>query len=150
MVRRHLPELGPPTDFHQPVGSSPQYQAPKSNLCKFKQAYWPNFSQQIEEAMSSPPSSDDVFSHKRFLRKVKINAAKNNIPCCKIPAVDNVMSTDTARLVDERDRIRKENPADSRIKDLNKEINIHVCDHRKKKWLEHLSVDQEPRHSGTP
>ena len=38
----------------------------------------------------------------------------------------------------ERDDIRKENPSDPRIKELNKEIDNTIREHKKNKWNEHL------------
>ena len=40
--------------------------------------------------------------------------------------------------MEERDRIRSEDPADDRIKILNSQINQSIKDHRKEKWLDHL------------
>ena len=42
----------------------------------------------------------------------------------------------------QRDDIRKANPADNRLKDLNKDINDQINEHRKQKWQEHLAKCQ--------
>ena len=48
------------------------------------------------------------------------------------------MPTDTVRLIDERDQIRKENPDDPRIQELNNNINHMTKEHRQEKWIDHL------------
>lgn len=65
-------------------------------------------------------------------------AAKQNIPSGRIQNVLNAVPTETTKLMEERDRIRSEDPADDRIKILNSQINQSIKDHRKEKWLDHL------------
>ncbi|MCP3666866.1 MAG: hypothetical protein GY696_30965 [Gammaproteobacteria bacterium] len=56
--------------------------------------------------------------------------------------VYNALPTEAARLIEERDTIKRIHPADPRIYDLNKAINQTIRDHRKKKWNEHLDKCQ--------
>ena len=48
-------------------------------------------------------------------------AARLFIPRGRIPKLYNALPTETARLVDERDDLRNNDPADNRIKDLDRE-----------------------------
>ena len=48
------------------------------------------------------------------------------------------MPTDTVKLMEERDKLRRDDPADARIADLNKEIGTKTKEHRQEKWLGHL------------
>ena len=43
------------------------------------------------------------------------------------------------RLMEERDELRKADPSDPRIQELNTEIKKTTNEHRKKKWLDHLN-----------
>ena len=58
------------------------------------------------------------------------------------PRTYNALPTEAARLIDERDNLKKNNPADDRIPELNKNINKSIREHRKEKWQEYLSTCQ--------
>ncbi|KAI5755231.1 hypothetical protein M8J77_015233 [Diaphorina citri] len=51
---------------------------------------------------------------------------------------NTIITSLASRLADERDEIRKTNPLDPRIQELNNEIGKLVDEHRIKKWQEHL------------
>ena len=65
-------------------------------------------------------------------------ASKQHIPAGRIPNILNANPTQTAKLMEDRDQIRRADPADPRLKDLNDEINTQTKVHRQEKWLEHL------------
>ena len=48
------------------------------------------------------------------------------------------MPTAMAKLIDERDNLRKADPTTTRIQELNRTINNSIKEHRQKKWLETL------------
>ena len=48
----------------------------------------------------------------------------------RIPKVCNAGPTTTANLMEERDQIRRSNPADPRLINLNHEINVSIKEHR--------------------
>ena len=73
----------------------------------------------------------------KIFRNIVNKAAKQNIPSGRIQNVLNAVPTETTKLMEERDWIRSEDPAD-RIKILNSQINQSIKDHRKEKWLDHL------------
>ena len=134
--------------------------APNKTFVNFKKADWASFTSQTEAAFSRTTTNSDVHQSEKTFRNIINKAAKQHIPAGRIPKTFNAMPTQTAKLVEERDKIRRENPADPRIQDLNHEINIKIKEHRQDKWLEHLekcgpgtkqlwdtikSVDKPPR-----
>ena len=104
----------------------------------FDKADWDNFKTYTEEIFSTARPVTDIFKAERFFRKTINNAAKRFIPSGRIQRVYNALPTEAARLVDERDNIRKNNPSDPRLPDFDNEIKDKVKNHRKKKWNEHL------------
>ncbi len=105
----------------------------------FNKADWPKFKDFTEKIFSKAKEVKDVHSAEKFFRNTVLNAARKFIPAGRIPKTFNALPTEAARLIDERDDIRKTNPADDRIPDMNKNINTLINEHRKEKWKEHLS-----------
>ena len=77
---------------------------------------------------------------KFFFGNILLKAVDLFIPQGRITKVFNALPTEAARLIDERDEIKKNNPADNRIPDLTKDINKKTKIHRKSKWEEHLKT----------
>ena len=48
------------------------------------------------------------------------------------------MPTAMAKLIDERDNLRKADPTTTRIQELNRTINNSIKEHQQKKWMETL------------
>ena len=106
----------------------------------FSKANWPQFTKYTEEKFSTAHINSNVHNSEKFFRKVLNKAAKQFIPAGRIPKVQNAMPTETANLVEERDRLRREDPVNNntRIMELNKDINNSIKEHRQEKWLSHL------------
>ena len=104
----------------------------------FNKADWAAFYFDTETCFANAIINDNVHSSEKTFRKIINKAAKKHIPAGRIPHTFNAVPSDTAKLMEERDKVRKENPADPRLPDLNKNININIRDHRQKKWTEHL------------
>ena len=105
----------------------------------FNKADWTGFYNFTEDFFSKATLNNNVHVSEKLFRNTLNKAAKKFIPAGRIPKVLNAMPTETVRLLEERDELRKTNPADPRLAEMNKDINITIRDHRKKKWLEHLS-----------
>ena len=112
--------------------------APQKTFVNFKKANWDDFTAQTEEKFASAPLTTNVHESEKIFRRIINKAAKNNIPAGRIPKIFNAMPTETADLIDERDQIRKEDPADPRIQELNTNINNKIKEHRQEKWIDHL------------
>ena len=106
----------------------------------FAKADWTGFKAETEEMFAKATISNDVHKSEKTFRQIITTAAKHNIPCGRIPNVLNGIPSATARLVEERDNLRKEDPVTNsdRVKDLTREINISIKEHRQKKWIKHL------------
>ena len=65
-------------------------------------------------------------------------AARKFIPNGRIPTVQPGFPIAAAKLADERNKLRAENPAAPQINEMNKKIRDLVEEHRREKWTEHL------------
>ena len=104
----------------------------------FKKADWASYKAQTKNAFSNATTNNNVHTSEKMFRNIINKASKQHIPAGRIPNILNAMSTQTAKLKEDRDQIRHADPADPRLKDLNDEINTQTKDHRQEKWLEHL------------
>ena len=104
----------------------------------FQKANWEEFKAHTENVFSTARPVTDVHKSEKFFRKTLQKAAKLHIPAGRIPKVYNALPTEAAILIDERDEIRKNNPSDARLTDLNQEIDEKINKHRKEKWIKHL------------
>ena len=75
---------------------------------------------------------------KKAFREIINKAAAKFIPAGRIPNIINQMPTNTAKMMEQRDKIRQANPSNTRLPELNKQINISIKEHRQKHWTEKL------------
>ena len=119
-----------------------KFNAQNFTFMNFAKADWPQFKTSTEKAFANARLVRDVHKAEKFFRNTLLSAAKETIPAGRIPKIYNALPTDAARLVETRDDIRNNNPADNRLPDLNREIERLIDDHRLTKWEEHLASCQ--------
>ena len=121
--------------------------AKKQTYVNFDKANWEGFKDYTEEVFANarPIGEDDKAIHEaeKFFRKTIQKAASKHIPADRIPKTYNALPRDAAALIEERDEIRKQNPNDPRIPELNTNISNSTKEHRKNKWTKHLSTCQQ-------
>ena len=113
--------------------------APNRTFINFKKADWAGFKEYTESIFCNSVSTNDVHVDEKHFRTTLNKATKIFIPQGRIPKIINAMPTEAVKMMDERDRLRTEDPSDERILILNKEIQSKVNNHRKDKWIEHLN-----------
>ena len=104
----------------------------------FSKANWPEFTEFTENIFSSARNVTNVVQAEKFFRNALLRASRKCIPAGRIPKTLNALPSEVARLIEIRDDIKKNNPGDARLNDLNNNINQKIKDHRKQKWTEHL------------
>ena len=107
----------------------------------FAKANWSKFTEATEKALSNARNIN-VHKDEKFLRKTIINAAKKHIPAGRIMRTVHEIPTEAMKLIEERDQIRKSNSLDPRLKDLNKNIDTKIREHKQQKWKDHLDSCQ--------
>ena len=110
----------------------------KKTFVNFNKANWPRFTEYTEDIFSKTVPTGNAIKDEKTFRSIINRAAKMNIPAGRIPDIYNAVPSDTAKLIDERDRRRISDPADPSIQEINKDIDKQVDEHRKKLWSEHL------------
>ena len=118
--------------------------AENRTFINFEKANWEKFTDMTEKEFTKATPVTNVYSSEKFFRKTILKAAKNSIPCGRIPKIYNAIPTETAALIDERDRLREEdinnnsNHNSNRIQELNQDINKKIRQHKLDKWKQHL------------
>ena len=121
--------------------------AKKQTYVNFDKADWEGFKNHTEEVFANArhigDEDKDIHNAEKYFRKTIQKAAGKYIPAGRIPKVFNALPREAVSLIEERDEIRKHNPNDNRIPELNNNINKIANEHRKKKWTDHLSKCQQ-------
>ena len=112
--------------------------APQKTFMNFNKADWEGFTQFTEDLFAKATATGDAIKDEKTFRDIVQRGAKKSIPAGRIPKVYNAMPTAAATLTEERNNLRKSNPTDPRIHQLNTEIDKLVNEHRKNTWSEHL------------
>ena len=117
-----------------------KFNSKPQTFINFSKADWPKFQSFTEKEFSKAKKVDNIHEAENFFRTTLQKASKRFIPAGRIPTIYNALPTEAAKLIDERDEVKKNNPADARLPDLNKNINNLINEHKKKKWQEHLGT----------
>ncbi|MCP3662418.1 MAG: hypothetical protein GY696_07985 [Gammaproteobacteria bacterium] len=96
-----------------------QYNSKHLTFINFAKANWQECTNSTEHSFSNARNVTDIHKAEIFFRNTLLRAAKNSIPAGRIPKAYNALPTEAVILIDERDEIRKNNPNDDRLKDLN-------------------------------
>ena len=111
---------------------------PRRTYINFEKADWPEYTKFTEQIFESTYLYEDPNVGEKFMRETILKAASKFIPAGRIPEIIPSIPTKTARLIKIRDNIRKNNAADDRIPDINKNIDKQITDHKRNKWSKHL------------
>ena len=128
---------------HLPISISLSIELKKNNtqhlnFINFSKADWPEFTKFTENIFATARNVSNIHNSEKFFRNTILRATKKFIPAGRIPKTINALPTEVVRLIDIRDDIKKNNPGDNRLHELNNNINQKIKDHRKQKWIEHL------------
>ena len=129
----HLPITISLTATLKKFNSKPQ------TYINFSKADWPKFQSFTEKEFSKAKKVENVHEAEKFFRTTLQKASKKFIPAGRIPTTYNALPTEAAKLIDQRDEVKKNDPADARLPDLNNNINKLINEHKKTKWQEHLA-----------
>lgn len=110
----------------------------RRSFTNFSKADWEGFQHHLEEKFSRVPLRRNVYKGERCFRDIVNKAARIFIPSGRIPLVRPNFPSEAARLANERDALRKSNPSNPRIKEMNNQIRRLVTEHIRKKWRDHL------------
>ena len=115
---------------------------PRRTYINFEKADWPEFTKFTEQKFESKYLIEDPNQSEKFMRNTILEAASKFIPAGRIPEIIPQITSDTARLIKIRDSIRKANPADDRLPEINKNIDKQIQKHKNTQWIKHLDSCQ--------
>ncbi len=104
----------------------------------FAKADWTGFTSFAEKKFSRLPTPTSSIRGEKAFRKIMNAAAKKFIPKGRIVNVHHNIPSSTVNKINERDRLRVQQPDSERYQLLNKEIRNEINEHRKSQWQEHL------------
>ena len=119
-----------------------KFNAKNLTFINFSKADWPAFNKYVEDKLQFARDITSIHKAEVYFRHTLQKAAKLHIPAGRIPKTFNALPTEAARMINERDDIRENDPADPRLPDLNIDISKKIQEHRKTKWKDHLSCCQ--------
>ena len=96
----------------------------------------------------NPPS--DTHTANKILRNTILNADKHNIPKGKIHHNCKLLPEDIRTKINTRNNIRKHNPLDPNLAQLNNEITSDIQHHKTALWKSHLDGNWDHRKKHTP
>ena len=94
---------------------------------------------------AEPPR--DAHQANTILTNLILSADKHNIPRGKMRSRHKLLPQDIRSAIEYRNNIRRNNPKDPQLPDLNKNIDKQIQDHRTQLWKEHLEDDWDHRHN---
>lgn len=104
----------------------------------FAKADWIGFQNHLEDLLRNAPPPHNVHTGERILRNKILTAAKRYVPAGCIREIRPNFPREAARLADERDRLRQNNPSDPSIKTLSIAIKKLVNDYTRNKWRSYV------------
>jgi hypothetical protein len=124
---------------HLPITIAlPSGEAPQSNWSRtytnFRKANWPRFIREVEEMLRACPMPTSCASGEKISRKALLNAAKHWIPSgCRQDFVPG-LPREAADKIQQRDKLRRADPYNPEITQLNREISTVILDNRRQIW----------------
>ena len=113
-----------------------QTESDNTTFLNFKKANWPDFTNETENQFSKLRPPVNIFKAEKAFRSIINKAAKQHIPSGRIKRIIPEIPTEAARLIDERNKAREENPHSDRIQTLSTEIDSKIRSYKREKWRE--------------
>ena len=136
MSSDHLPIL---IGLQTTATSSPARHITYINL---KKADWSRYRQGIERKLSSRHLPTDCQKDEKLFRATLLKAASHHIPTGRRKLYTQQVPAEILTMMEERDDLRKQDPASPRLPTMNDEITKATSDHKRRQWREFVeSID---------
>ena len=130
MSSDHLPIL---IGLQTTATSSPARHRTYINL---KKADWTGYMQEIERKLSSRHLPTDCQKDEKLFRATLLKAASHHIPTGRRKLYTQQVPAEILAMMEERDDLRKQDPASPRLSTMNDEITKATSDHKRRQWRE--------------
>ena len=136
MSSDHLPIL---IGLQTTATSSPARHRTYINL---KKADWTGYRQEIERKLSSRHLPTYCQKDEKLFRATLLKAASHHIPTGRRKLYTQQVPAEILAMMEERDDLRKQDPASPRLSTMNDEITKATSDHKRRQWREFVeSID---------
>ena len=92
----------------------------------FKKADWEEFTSITKEKFSGLPIPNNIFKAEKKFRSIVAKAAKLSIPAGRIKDIIPEIPTSAMEKINQRDKLRSNQPDSQEIADLNNEIDSEI------------------------
>ena len=107
-----------------------------------KKADWTRYRQEIERKLSPRHLPTDCQKDQKLFQATLLKAASHHIPTGIRKLYTQQVKAGTLAMIEERDDLRKQDPASSRLSTMNDEITKATSDHKRRQWREFVeSID---------
>ena len=117
----------------------------RQTYTNYNKANWQNFTTETESSFRNINPPSDTHTANKILTNTILNADKHNIPKGKIHHNCKLLPEDIRTKINTRNNIRKHNPLDPNLAQLNKEITSDIQHHKTALWKSHLNGNWDHR-----
>ena len=117
----------------------------RQTYTKYNKANWQNFTTETESSFRNINPPSDTHTANKILTNIILNADKHNIPKGKIHHNCKLLPEDIRTKINTRNNIRKHNPLDPNLAQLNNEITSDIQHHKTALWKSHLDGNWDHR-----
>ena len=117
----------------------------RQTYTNYNKANWQNFTTETESSFRNINPPSDTHTANKILTNTILNAVKHNIPKGKIHHNCKLLPEDIRTKINTRNNIRKHNPLDPNLAQLNNKINSDIQHHKTALWKSHLDGNWDHR-----
>ena len=117
----------------------------RQTYTNYNKATWQNFTTETESSFRNINPPSDTHTANKILTNIILNADKHNIPKGKIHHNCKLLPEDIRTKINTRNNIRKHNPLDPNLAQLNNEITSDIQHHKTALWKSHLDGNWDHR-----
>jgi hypothetical protein len=111
----------------------------KRTVTNYKKANWTNFTAEIEELLSNSEEPTNPHTANQILTNIILAADKKHVPKGRKPTKNLSLPTEIINKIKIRDKLRKANRQNLRLKELNNEITVDIRKHKNNLWQQKLN-----------
>ena len=101
-----------------------------------KKADWTGYKQEIEHKLSSRHLLTDCQKNEKLFRATLLKGATHHIPTGRRKLYTQQVPAEILAMMEERDDLRKQDPASPPLSTMNDEITKETSDHKRRQWRE--------------
>ena len=122
----------------------------RQTYTNYNKANWQNFTTETESSFRNINPPSDTHTANKILTNTILNADKHNIPKGKIHHNCKLLPEDIRTKINTRNNIRKHNPLNPNLAQLNNEITSDIQHHKTALWKSHLDGNWDHRKNTHP